>query len=136
MHPGYYTPAPGYGRLLPASAPLHPSSFEGWFFTFWAGALVVLFALPWLDTSPVRSGRFRPMFKVFFWILVADCALLTYAGGQPPEGLWLILSRIGAAYYFAHFFLVLPFIARVERPRPLPTSIGQTVLSATKSAGP
>jgi quinol-cytochrome oxidoreductase complex cytochrome b subunit len=97
-------------------------------------SILVLFALPWLDTSPVRSGRFRPMFKVFYWILVADCVLLTYAGGQPPEGTWLIMSRIGAAYYFAHFFLVLPFVARVERPRPLPISISQPVLSATRSA--
>ena len=94
-------------------------------------SILVLFALPWLDTSPVRSGRFRPMFKVFFWVLVADCLLLTYAGGQPPEGTWLIMSRIGAAYYFAHFFLVLPLVARVERPRPLPISVSQPVLLAT-----
>jgi hypothetical protein len=47
MNPAY-TPSPGYGRLLPSTtAPLHPTSFEGWFFTFWAGALVVLLALPW-----------------------------------------------------------------------------------------
>src|SRR5215469_9077534 len=76
-------------------------------------SIFVLFALPWLDTSPVRSGRFRPLFKVFYWVLVAVCVLLTYAGGQPPEGTWLIMSRIGAAYHFAHFFLVLPLLARV-----------------------
>jgi ubiquinol-cytochrome c reductase cytochrome b subunit len=99
-------------------------------------SILVLFALPWLDTSPVRSGRFRPMFKVFFWVLVADCVLLTYAGGQPPEGTWLIMSRIGAAYYFAHFFLVLPFVARVERPLPLPSSISQAVLPVAGSAKP
>jgi ubiquinol-cytochrome c reductase cytochrome b subunit len=57
-------------------------------------SILVLFALPWLDTSPVRSGRFRPLFKVFYWVLVADCVLLTYAGGQPPEGTWLITSRL------------------------------------------
>ncbi|WP_430649931.1 hypothetical protein [Bradyrhizobium tropiciagri] len=96
-------------------------------------SILVLFALPWLDTSPVRSGRFRPMFKVFYWLLVADCVLLTYAGGEPPEGTWLIMSRIGAVYYFVHFFLVLPLVARIERPRPLPTSISQAVLPATGS---
>jgi hypothetical protein len=61
MHPGYYTPAPGYGRLLPASAPLHPSSFEGWFFTFWAGALVVLIALPWAVLAVKRRGDWLPL---------------------------------------------------------------------------
>jgi len=99
-------------------------------------SILVLFALPWLDTSPVRSGRFRPMFKLFYWVLVTDCVLLTYAGGQPPEGTWLIMSRIGAAYYFAHFFLVLPLVVRVERPRPLPISISQAVLPATGPAAP
>ena len=90
-------------------------------------SILVLFLLPWLDTSPVRSGRFRPMFKVFYWFLVADCVLLTYAGGQPPEGTWLVISRIGAAYYFVHFFVVLPLVGVVERPRPLPISISQAV---------
>src|SRR6266699_1675606 len=65
---------------------------------------------------------------------LADCLLLTYAGGQPPEGTWLIMSRIGAAYYFAHFFLVLPLVVRVERPRPLPTSISEPISPATGPA--
>jgi quinol-cytochrome oxidoreductase complex cytochrome b subunit len=94
-------------------------------------SILVLFALPWLDTSPVRSGRFRPMFKVFYWFLVVDCVSLTYAGGQLPEGTWLVMSRIGAAYYFLHFFVVLPLVGRVERPHPLPISISQAVLPAT-----
>jgi ubiquinol-cytochrome c reductase cytochrome b subunit len=83
-----------------------------------AGSILVLFAVPWLDTSPVRSARFRPVFKVFFWILVANCLLLVFAGGKPPEGTWLILSRFGAAYYFLHFLVVLPVVGRLERPLP------------------
>ncbi len=93
-----------------------------------AGSILVLFAVPWLDTSPVRSARFRPAFRVFFWILVIDCVLLTYAGGQPPEGIWLILSRFGAAYYFLHFLVVLPLVGKWEQPRPLPISISRPVL--------
>jgi quinol-cytochrome oxidoreductase complex cytochrome b subunit len=62
--------------------------------------------------------------------------LLTYVGGQPPEGTWLIMSRIGAAYYFVHFFLVLPFVGKVERPLPLPISISKAVLQTTGSATP
>jgi quinol-cytochrome oxidoreductase complex cytochrome b subunit len=93
-----------------------------------AASISVLFVVRWLDTSPVRSARFRPVFKVFFWILVADCLLLVFAGGKPPEGTWLILSRFGAAYYFLHFLVVLPLVGRLETPLPLPTSISRPVL--------
>jgi quinol-cytochrome oxidoreductase complex cytochrome b subunit len=98
-----------------------------------AGSILVLFVVAWLDTSPVRSARFRPVFRVFFWILVADCLLLVFAGGKPPEGTWLILSRFGAAYYFLHFLVVLPLVGKLERPRTLPISISQPVL--TQSGG-
>ena|SRR5437868_1009040 len=99
-----------------------------------AGSILVLFVVPWLDTSPARSARFRPVFRVFFWILVIDCVLLTYAGGQPPEGTWLILSRFGAAYYFLHFLVMLPLVSRYEQPQPLPISISQAALPATSPA--
>jgi quinol-cytochrome oxidoreductase complex cytochrome b subunit len=95
-----------------------------------AASILVLFLVPWLDTSPVRSARFRPVFRVFFWILVIDCILLTYAGGQPPEGAWLSISRFGAAYYLLHFLVVLPHVGRLETPKPLPFSIGEPVLTA------
>lgn len=93
-----------------------------------AASIFVLFVVPWLDISPVRSARFRPVFRVFFWILVADCVLLTYAGGKPPQGTWLFLSRMGAAYYFLHFLVVLPLVGMFEHPKPLPTSISRPVL--------
>src|ERR1700730_5320973 len=92
------------------------------------GSLLVLFAVPWLDTSPVRSARFRPVYRVFFLVLVADCLLLIFAGGKPPEGTWLLLSRLGAAYYFLHFLVVLPLVGRLEKPLPLPFSISEPVL--------
>ena len=98
-------------------------------------SILVLFLLPWLDTSPVRSGRYRPMFKVFYWLLVADCVLLTYAGGQPPEGSWLMISRIGAAYYFAHFLVILPLVGIIEHPLPLPKSISQPALHGDQPIG-
>ena len=98
-------------------------------------SILVLFLLPWLDTSPVRSGRYRPMFKVFYWLLVADCVLLTYAGGQPPEGSWLMISRIGAAYYFAHFLVILPLVGIIEHPLPLPKSISQPALHEDQPIG-
>lgn len=85
------------------------------------GSIFILF-LPWLDTSPVRSARFRPLFRVFFWIFVVDCVLLTFAGGRPPEGTWLAVGRFGTAYYFLNFLVILPAIGWLERPTRCPTA--------------
>ena len=97
-------------------------------------SLLVLFALPWLDTSKVRSGRFRPLFKQFFWIFVADTLILGWVGANPPEGWFLVIGRIATVYYFAHFFLTLPIVGLIERPHPLPQSIAEPVLKG--GAGP
>jgi ubiquinol-cytochrome c reductase cytochrome b subunit len=91
-------------------------------------SLLVLFILPWLDTSKVRSGRFRPLFKQFFWIFVLDTIILGWVGANPPEGWFLVIGRIATAYYFAHFIFVLPIIGFIERPQPLPESIAEPVL--------
>ena len=79
--------------------------------------------------SKVRSARFRPIYRQFFWLLTADCVLLGYAGRLPPEGAWLVLSRFGAANYFLHLLVVLPIVDLFERPLPLPVSISQPVRS-------
>ncbi len=103
------------------------------------GAIVVLFFVPWLDTSKVRSARFRPVYRQFFWILVVTCIGLGYLGSQPPEGSYLVLSRIFTAYYFAHFLIILPVVGWVEKPKPLPASIGPAVLTprlGAAEAGP
>ena len=92
-------------------------------------SIAVLFILPWLDRSPVRSGRFRPIFKIFFWILVVDCIVLDVVGANPPEGNWILIGRITTVWYFVHFIIILPLLSRLERPRPLPASISQPVLS-------
>ncbi len=96
------------------------------------GAIAVLFILPWLDTSRVRSARFRPKYKWFFWLLLADCIALGYLGHQPPEGLMLILGRLATAYYFIHFLIIVPLLGIIERPLPLPTSISAAVLGKEK----
>jgi len=88
----------------------------------------VLFILPWLDRSPVRSARFRPVYKWFFWVFLADCLLLGWVGQEAAEGIPLILGRLGTAYYFIHFFVFLPLLGVLERPKPLPTSISEPVL--------
>jgi ubiquinol-cytochrome c reductase cytochrome b subunit len=100
------------------------------------GSIIVLFFLPWLDTSPVRSSRFRPVYKWFFWVLVLDCLLLGYLGAHPPEGTYVTLAQIGTAYYFFHFLILLPLLGKLERPRPLPRSISEPVLEPAPSATP
>src|SRR5437763_16723217 len=66
------TPAPGYGQLLPANAPhLHPTSFEGWFFTFWAGALVVLVAIPWALLAFKRRRDWLPLLALGWGFLTS-----------------------------------------------------------------
>jgi quinol-cytochrome oxidoreductase complex cytochrome b subunit len=93
-----------------------------------AASLMIFFALPFLDTSPVRSSRFRPIYKWFFWIFVLDCIVLTWLGAKPPEGNYKVVGQIGAAWYFIHFLVVLPVLGKLERPRPLPKSISEPVL--------
>ncbi len=97
-------------------------------------SLLVLFVLPWLDFSRVRSATFRPLYKKVFWLLVADVVVLGYVGANPPEGSFLVLGRIATAYYFLHWLILVPLIALFERPRPLPVSISQPVLGGGLAA--
>ncbi len=94
------------------------------------GSIFVLFLVPWLDTSKVRSAKFRPIYKQIFWVLVADAVLLGYIGANPPEGAFLVVGRIATAYYFAHFLIIMPLVGWLERPKPVPTSIAEAVLGA------
>jgi quinol-cytochrome oxidoreductase complex cytochrome b subunit len=91
-------------------------------------SILVLMVLPWLDTARVRSARFRPTYKKFFWLLVIDCLVLGYIGGKPPEGWFVPAGQIATAYYFAHFLIILPILGLIERPLPLPQSISAPVL--------
>ncbi|NNC72593.1 MAG: cytochrome b/b6 [Sphingomonadaceae bacterium] len=99
-------------------------------------SILILFFLPWLDKSPVRSGRYRPQFKIWWWVLLADIAILGYLGGAPAEEPYVMFSQAASIYYFAHFLIVLPIISRTERPRPLPNSITEAVLGKDESGSP
>lgn len=96
---------------------------------FFFGSILVLFFVPWLDTSKVRSGSFRPMFKPFYWLFVANFAMLAYLGSAPAEGIFVLLAKVGTAYYFTYFLVILPLLGRFETPRPLPASISEAVLA-------
>jgi ubiquinol-cytochrome c reductase cytochrome b subunit len=95
---------------------------------FFAGALLVLFFVPWLDTSKVRSGTFRPVFKWFYWLFIVNFVALTYLGSAPAEGIYTVLAKICTAYYFIYFLVVLPLLGRFEVPKALPPSISESVL--------
>jgi ubiquinol-cytochrome c reductase cytochrome b subunit len=95
---------------------------------FFGGSILILFFLPWLDTSKVRSGNFRPVFKWFYWLFVINFVALTYLGAAPAEGIYVVLAKISTAYYFLHFLVVLPLLGRIEKTKPLPTSISESVL--------
>jgi len=105
------------------------------------GAIATLFFVPWLDTSRVRSGSFRPLFKWFFWAFIIDCGLLGYCGSQSVDAsafsiplIWV--ARLATIYYYAYFWLVLPIVGLVETPLPLPDSIARSVFAGRTAATP
>ena len=100
---------------------------------FFAASILILFFVPWLDRSKVRSGTFRPLFKPFYWLFVLNFLMLMYLGAQPPQGIFVALGKIGVAYYFGYFIIILPLLARFEVPRPLPTSISESVLRPART---
>jgi ubiquinol-cytochrome c reductase cytochrome b subunit len=103
------------------------------------GAIVVMALAPWLDTSKVRSGRYRPTFKVFFWLLVVDFFVLMWAGGMPAEQPYVAISQVATAYWFVYFLIVLPVLGVLEKPQPQPANIEQAFGEAhprkTETAG-
>ena len=114
--------------LLPYYAILRsvPNKLLGVILAF--GSIFLLFLVPWLDTSPVRSARFRPIYKWVFWLLVIDVIALGWVGFNPPEGLVVTVGQVATLYYFVHFLILFPLLGKLERPRPLPLSISSAVL--------
>ena len=98
------------------------------------GSIIVLFFVSWLDTSKVRSAKYRPVYKWFFWLFVIDVLVLGYMGSQPAEGINVLIAQLATLYYFLHFLVVLPLLGKFERPKPLPRSIAEAVLPRGRSA--
>ncbi len=109
------------------------------------GAIGCLFALPWLDTSKVKSMRYRPQAQLYFVIFVVICWILGVCGGKLPDdqvipGLstfklfdselnsYVWLSRFATLYYFAYFLVVMPVLGLIEKPRAVPETISSPVL--------
>ena len=87
------------------------------------GSILILFVLPWLDTCKVRSCRFRPVYKQFYWIFIFNFIVLGWVGSKVPEGHYLIISRICTTYYFVHFLIILPILGMFEKTLPVPLNI-------------
>jgi len=147
--PNFLGHADNYIEANPAVTPAHIVP-EWYFLPFYAilraipdklmgviamfGSIAILVFVPWLDTSKVKSGSYRPLFRQFFWVFAIVCVVLGWLGAKPPEGGYVIASRICTAYYFAHFLIVLPLLGLFETPRRIPGSIAEAVLGKGGSA--
>ena len=98
------------------------------------GAIAVLFFVPWLDTSKVRSAVYRPWYKLFFWLFAINAVFLGWLGAMPAEGIYIPLMQFSTALYFGFFLIAMPVLGLVEKPRRLPNSITEAVLEKNKSA--
>jgi quinol-cytochrome oxidoreductase complex cytochrome b subunit len=87
------------------------------------GAILVLFFLPWLDRSKIKSCNYRPIYKWFMFMFFINFFVLSYVGLKPAEGLYLLIARIGLVYYFVFFLIITPFIHKIEIAKELPKSI-------------
>jgi ubiquinol-cytochrome c reductase cytochrome b subunit len=86
-------------------------------------AMFVLFLLPWLDRSPVRSIRYKgPIFKLALALFVISFVMLGWLGLQPATSTYTILARIATLVYFA-FFLLMPIYSKIDKTKPLPDRI-------------
>lgn len=95
-------------------------------------SILVLFVLPWLDTSKVRSMRYRPIAKLWFILFVIACIALGYLGGKPAEGSYVFFAQIATLYYFAFFLVILPVLGLIETPTQMPKSISEAVIQKPK----
>jgi ubiquinol-cytochrome c reductase cytochrome b/c1 subunit len=143
--PNYLGHADNYIPANPAVTPTHIVP-EWYYLPFYAilraipdkltgvialvASIGILAFLPWLDTSKVRSARYRPLFRQFFWLFVIVCIGLGWLGSKPPEGIYVILARIFTIYYCAFFLVILPLLGILEKTKPLPNSISESVQGA------
>ena len=123
-HPDNYIPA------NPMSTPAHivPEWYFLWVYAILrsipnklAGVAAIalvfisLLALPFINTSPIRSSNFRPLYKKFFWLLVADCLILGWIGQEPVEDPYILVGQLASVYFFIYFLIIIPFLGKFEQ---------------------
>lgn len=78
------------------------------------GALIVLFLIPFTNTSTIRSSNYRPIFKICYWLLVTDFIVLTWVGQKPVKDIYILIGQLATVYYFAFFILLVPVVGIIE----------------------
>jgi ubiquinol-cytochrome c reductase cytochrome b subunit len=114
----YFTPFYAILRAVPSIA---GSAFPGVVAMF--ASILILFVLPWLDRSPVKSIRYKGMlYKILLWLFVIDFIMLGFLGTQATTEIYTLLARIGTIYYFA-FFLLMPIYSKLDKTKPVPERV-------------
>jgi len=114
----YFTPFYAILRAVPSIA---GSAFPGVIAMF--GSILIMFFLPWLDRSPVKSIRYKGgLYKVILGLFVLDFIMLGYLGVQPTTDLYKLMAQIGTTYYFA-FFLLMPIYSKMDKTKPVPERV-------------
>jgi quinol-cytochrome oxidoreductase complex cytochrome b subunit len=78
-------------------------------------ALLVLLLIPFINTSEIRSSRFRPVYKKFYWLFIVDSLILGWIGGKPVEYPYIIIGQIATLIYFIFFLVIIPFLGTFEK---------------------
>jgi quinol-cytochrome oxidoreductase complex cytochrome b subunit len=78
------------------------------------GSLLVLFLIPYNNTSYIRNTTYRPIFKFFFWLFIADFVILMWIGQKPVRNAYIFTGQIATSYYFLFFFFLIPVIGKIE----------------------
>jgi ubiquinol-cytochrome c reductase cytochrome b subunit len=114
----YFTPFYAILRAVPSVA---GSAFPGVVAMF--AAILIMFVLPWLDRSPVKSIRYKgTLYKVMLGLFVVDFIMLGFLGTQPTTNLYKFLSQVGTTYYFL-FFLLMPIYSKMDKTKPVPERV-------------
>lgn len=98
-------------------------------------SIVVLLFIPWLDRSKVKSARYRPLYKLFFWLFIADVVFLGWLGSQPISNATILSAQIATAYYFVFFLVIMPLLPKFERYLTVPKSITEDMQEKSKNKG-
>jgi ubiquinol-cytochrome c reductase cytochrome b/c1 subunit len=149
--PDYLGHADNYIEANPLATPPHIVP-EWYFLPFYAilraipsklggviamfAAIVVLVFIPWLDTSRVRSAKYRPIFKWCLWAFFLTVLALGYLGGKPADGIYVFMARVFTLYYFLFFLVIMPIVGVIETPNKLPRSITEAVLGNAAAGAP
>jgi ubiquinol-cytochrome c reductase cytochrome b subunit len=111
------------GAAVALSAMMLAIDAKFWGVVVMGGAVVIMFFLPWLDNSPVKSIRYRPDWhKYMYAVFVINFLILGYLGVQPPSPIGERVSQIGSLFYFG-FFLLMPWWSKLGTPKPVPDRV-------------